>query len=417
MCIPAVDESQVFMIVTSLVGMFRDWYDCSMFGIRRDMNLIETIVQQLFPVLNAHTQDLGVPVGLLLSSFLLRMFVELLPAESFFRLLDGVCYSVVVGKQHPFGMLIGVLLSALRVSMPQLLVAEEMESFKTTLDATFASMIHADIVLQNARVELQQLGYDHLMKLRSAAGVQLEQEDAMQSREEEMANRRLSVTGSLTQPQLEALMARAVREAGHLSSGAVTFEQFSHIILETNPSVQLNKHRTLFTLFDTDHNGTLDFKELAAACEALSGINHMGALRIFFVVFSAEPEVGLRFAELSEFFSVVLAQMQDKMSDKEMQSMSVHVFKVLKSGQIGNHSWVARQSWRSSLNDSADLLSGALSFEEFCGFQTEMPTIAHWLQMQCQSARRRWFDQPQDHHNETRLGSIFMKAKKIVGIV
>ena len=133
----------------------------------------------------------------------------------------------------------------------------------------------------------------------------------------------------------------------------------------------------------------------------------MGALRIMFVVWSAEPEVGLRFAELSEFFSFVLAQMQDKMSDKEMQSMSVHVFKVLKSGQIDNHSLIR----------ISDLLSGALSFEEFCGFQTEMPTIAHWLQMQCQSARRRWFDQPQDVHNETRLGSIFKKAKKIVKIV
>lgn len=129
-------------------------------------------------------------------------------------------------------------------------------------------MLDGDAFLKNVFAEHDRLEqvYD-LEAMRLQVDEKLALEDAQRIRQN--AVRELQIDG-LDQSQLEALMKLVVSVGGGLTDGHLTQEQFIRILNETNPGVPSTHYNRIFEIFASG-NKLLDFKQLAAACVALSG--------------------------------------------------------------------------------------------------------------------------------------------------
>ena len=151
MCIPNMAEHRVFTVLSAITMLFEDWYSCTMFGVRRDMVVIEQVVTARFRGLTQRAEELGVPLSLVLSGYMLQLFVGSVPSSSVLRLLDGFCFAVKKERRHPFGLIIGALLTVLRHAEAKLMNVESLEEFKQAVDQSLNSLLNPDVFLSKSR--------------------------------------------------------------------------------------------------------------------------------------------------------------------------------------------------------------------------------------------------------------------------
>eukprot|EP00656_Telonema_subtile_P001895 TRINITY_DN10823_c0_g2_i1.p1 TRINITY_DN10823_c0_g2~~TRINITY_DN10823_c0_g2_i1.p1 ORF type:complete len:427 (+),score=62.18 TRINITY_DN10823_c0_g2_i1:79-1359(+) len=75
MCLPGMSEAQVFAVLGALASLNQGWYNLTMSGMRRDLHVLEAVVLQVFDNVSEHVSDLGVPLGLVLSGYVMQLFV------------------------------------------------------------------------------------------------------------------------------------------------------------------------------------------------------------------------------------------------------------------------------------------------------------------------------------------------------
>eukprot|EP00658_Telonema_sp_P-2_P080701 TRINITY_DN8089_c0_g1_i2.p1 TRINITY_DN8089_c0_g1~~TRINITY_DN8089_c0_g1_i2.p1 ORF type:complete len:461 (-),score=135.30 TRINITY_DN8089_c0_g1_i2:124-1506(-) len=388
LCVPQMQEHQAFTVFSSLVSLFRDWYQPGMNGLRRDMLVLEKLIASSFSGLARYAEEMGLPLGLILSRYMMPLFVEWIPADALFRVYDGMCFFLWHEGRNAFGVVVGVIMVMIRATLSSLMSSDNMQSFKEKIEDCFSTMVNGDVLLKSAFAEMRYIGYDRIMELREEVEASLALADAQQARQEALHSLDMA---ALSSTQLDVLMERVVAVAGELSEGWVTREQFYEIIQETNPRLVVAKE-TLFQLFsDASKEGRLDFRQLVTACVALSGIDATAMLRALFTVFDSDHDGTLQADEVRGALTSVFSLMHNRqILPNELDTLCLPAL--------------------NALNKSQD---DELGFEEFEVVMHEMPTLMEFLRLQAANSQERWLAaaQNEDESSPSRFHMIWSVVK------
>lgn len=83
------DETASFWLLKHLVeNVASDYHTKTMFGLQRDMYVIEALVRLQQPIIYEKVMELGLPFAVILPKWLICLFAEVLPVETVLRIWD-----------------------------------------------------------------------------------------------------------------------------------------------------------------------------------------------------------------------------------------------------------------------------------------------------------------------------------------
>ncbi|GLD94947.1 hypothetical protein PINS_up003572 [Pythium insidiosum] len=181
-----VDEESVFWLLAVICeDMYPGYYIPTMADTQTDMLVLKQLIAEELPELDVFTQDVGLPLELLGSQWLLCLFTTTFPAETVFRIFDCLFSE---GSHFVFA----VIMAHLRRLARQLVTLEDFQTVLSTLKEAESTLLDADEFIQLATQESERITAARVAQLREEHSISVR--DEMQRADRARAlNRQLAI--------------------------------------------------------------------------------------------------------------------------------------------------------------------------------------------------------------------------------
>ncbi|POM72522.1 Putative RabGAP/TBC domain containing hypothetical protein [Phytophthora palmivora] len=154
------DEENVFWILSVFCeDLYPDYYSPAMGDIQRDMLVLKQLIAEELPQLDEFTAEVGLPLELLGSQWLLCLFTTTFPSETVFRILDCI---FTEGSSFVFP----VIMAHLRRLEPALLGLNEFHDVLSSIKDAETACIDSDLFMAAVYKEAEAVTASRVQNLR-----------------------------------------------------------------------------------------------------------------------------------------------------------------------------------------------------------------------------------------------------------
>ncbi|KAL7680496.1 putative C2 domain, Rab-GTPase-TBC domain, Rab-GTPase-TBC domain superfamily [Plasmopara halstedii] len=154
------DEENVFWLLSVFCeDLYPDFYCQTMCGVQRDMLVMKKLVAEELPLLDNFALDMGLPLELLGSQWLLCLFTTTFPSETVFRIFDCI---FTEGSYFAFP----VIMAHLRHLEPTLLGLHEFQDVLSSIKNAECTCIDGDLFMELVCKEMKGVTMARVQRLR-----------------------------------------------------------------------------------------------------------------------------------------------------------------------------------------------------------------------------------------------------------
>ncbi|TMW68775.1 hypothetical protein Poli38472_006243 [Pythium oligandrum] len=181
-----VDEETAFWLLAVICeDLFPGYYIPTMADTQTDMLVIKQLIAEELPELDEFTSDVGLPLELLGSQWLLCLFTTTFPSETVFRIFDCL---MTEGSYFVFD----VIMAHLRRIAPRLVGLEDFQTVLSTMKEAENTLLDADELIRLAVQETDRITAERITSLREEHSVSVRDEMERADRARTL-NRQLAV--------------------------------------------------------------------------------------------------------------------------------------------------------------------------------------------------------------------------------
>uniref|UniRef100_A0AAV1VL99 Rab-GAP TBC domain-containing protein n=1 Tax=Peronospora matthiolae TaxID=2874970 RepID=A0AAV1VL99_9STRA len=154
------DEEIVFWLLSVLCeDLYPGYYCPTMDGIRRDMLVLKQLIAEELPQLDEFSSEVGLPLELLGSQWLLCLFTTTFPSETVFRIFDCI---FMEGSSFVFP----VIMAHLRRMEPTLLALDEFRGVLSSIKDAESACVDGDMFVAAVYKEAEHVTASRIQSLR-----------------------------------------------------------------------------------------------------------------------------------------------------------------------------------------------------------------------------------------------------------